>query len=46
MAKEWLKVRIDVHFLILWVLIIVQSRTIVHVGVLELELYDVRAFYR
>ena len=41
MAEEWLKVWEDVHFLVLWILVEVQARTIIHVGVLELKLDDV-----
>lgn len=38
MAEEWLEVRVDVNLLVLGVLVIVESRTIRHVGVLEFEL--------
>ena len=37
-AEKWLQMRIDVHFFVLGILVKVQTRTIVHISVLKLEL--------
>ena len=42
MTKEWLEVRVDVDFLILRVLVVVQACAITHVSVLELKFHNVR----
>jgi hypothetical protein len=38
MTEEWLTVGEDICSLILWVDILMETRTVVHIGVLKLEL--------
>ena len=39
MAEEWLKVRVDVDFLVLWITVEVKASTVCNIGVFKLKLY-------